>query len=190
MTELPALQPSDPLLAAALRVFERYGVRKTTLEDIAKEAGVSRSTVYRAVGTKADIQDALTREHLTRFFTDLDRLVPKGTPLTEALVSIQRLALLNMEANPVTPRLVDYEPESLLHVIIEPEDGPSQYLLFADTIGAFIEDRCPDIDRLRVTPAQAAEVLYRVNATLLLAQETYLGGPEGLVDIMLDGIFD
>lgn len=190
MTELPALQPSDPVLAAALRVFERYGVRKTTLEDIAKEAGVSRSTVYRSAGTKADILEALTSEHNMRFFADLDRLIPKGTSLAEALTTIHELGMLYLEANPVTPRLVDDEPESLLHVVIEPDEGPSQYLLFADTLGAFLEDRCPEIDRLRVTPAQAAEVLYRVTATQLLARETSLGASEGIVDILLNGVLD
>ncbi len=31
---------------AATRVYERYGVRRTTMSDIAKEAGVTRQTVY------------------------------------------------------------------------------------------------------------------------------------------------
>jgi len=34
-------------LDAAEACFERYGINKTTMEDIAKEAGVSRPTVYR-----------------------------------------------------------------------------------------------------------------------------------------------
>lgn len=37
---------SDPLLDAALGVFARYGKRKTTMGDIAAEAGVSRQTLY------------------------------------------------------------------------------------------------------------------------------------------------
>jgi AcrR family transcriptional regulator len=37
----------DHFLAAAEACFERYGVVKTTMEDIAKTAGVSRPTVYR-----------------------------------------------------------------------------------------------------------------------------------------------
>ena len=36
-------------LDAAETCFERYGVAKTTMEDIAKMAGVSRPTVYRTL---------------------------------------------------------------------------------------------------------------------------------------------
>src|SRR5688500_19631123 len=45
--------PADPdyarehFLTAAEACFDRYGVSKTTMDDIAKMAGVSRPTVYR-----------------------------------------------------------------------------------------------------------------------------------------------
>src|SRR5687767_15381502 len=37
----------ERVLDAALRCIARWGVAKTTLDDIAREAGVSRATVYR-----------------------------------------------------------------------------------------------------------------------------------------------
>ena len=40
-------EAQDHFIAAAEACFERYGVVKTTMEDIAKMAGVSRPTVYR-----------------------------------------------------------------------------------------------------------------------------------------------
>ncbi len=40
-------EAQDHFIAAAEACFERYGVAKTTMEDIAKMAGVSRPTVYR-----------------------------------------------------------------------------------------------------------------------------------------------
>src|SRR3546814_18542456 len=47
----PAL---DPYLDAAARCFVRHGLRRTRLTDIADDAGVSRLTVYRQVGTVED----------------------------------------------------------------------------------------------------------------------------------------
>lgn len=44
----PAL---DPFLDAASRCFARYGIRRTSVQDIARELGVNRTTVYRQVGT-------------------------------------------------------------------------------------------------------------------------------------------
>jgi AcrR family transcriptional regulator len=50
------------ILAAAERVIQRYGVPKTTMDDIGKETGVSRPTVYRYFGDR----DALLRALIER----------------------------------------------------------------------------------------------------------------------------
>ncbi|MBV9252708.1 MAG: helix-turn-helix transcriptional regulator, partial [Actinobacteria bacterium] len=47
MEARPALD--QRILDATLRCIGRWGVAKTTLEDVAREAGCSRATVYRAV---------------------------------------------------------------------------------------------------------------------------------------------
>ena len=43
------------ILDAALRVFMRYGVGRTRMGDIAKEAGVSRQTLYKNFQSKDDV---------------------------------------------------------------------------------------------------------------------------------------
>ena len=43
------------LMKAAFAVFSRYGVSKTTVGDIAAEAGVSRQTMYNLYGGRDEI---------------------------------------------------------------------------------------------------------------------------------------
>lgn len=45
------------IIEGARRCFERFGIEKTTIEDIAKSAGVSRPTVYKFFSGKMDIVD-------------------------------------------------------------------------------------------------------------------------------------
>jgi AcrR family transcriptional regulator len=49
---MPPLPPAslDPFLDATARCFARYGVRRTSVQDVAHELGVNRTTVYRQVG--------------------------------------------------------------------------------------------------------------------------------------------
>src|SRR4051812_27302928 len=56
--------PDQRVVEAALTCFARWGIAKTTAEDIAREAGISRATVYRSFpGGKAAILQAVgTRE--------------------------------------------------------------------------------------------------------------------------------
>ena len=56
----------DLLLDAAERCFERWGPAKTSLDDIAAEAHVSRVTVYRYLGSRADLFIALAIRKLHR----------------------------------------------------------------------------------------------------------------------------
>ncbi|MDT0379252.1 helix-turn-helix domain-containing protein [Streptomyces sp. DSM 42041] len=44
----------DLVLDAALAAFLRYGVKRTAMEDIAREAGMSRSSLYQYVRSKED----------------------------------------------------------------------------------------------------------------------------------------
>ena len=48
-------QPIDRLYEAALVCIDRRGFRKTSIDDIAKEAGVSRPTVYTYFRSKKDV---------------------------------------------------------------------------------------------------------------------------------------
>ena len=57
--ELPTMESLSSteirIVEAAISNFVRYGVKKTTMADIAKEAEVSRQTLYAAFGAKDDL---------------------------------------------------------------------------------------------------------------------------------------
>lgn len=46
----PPPRSLDPFLDATARCFARYGIRRTSVQDVAQELGVNRTTVYRQVG--------------------------------------------------------------------------------------------------------------------------------------------
>jgi AcrR family transcriptional regulator len=51
------------ILDAAVRLFSRYGVKRTSMGDLAEEAGVARQTLYNAYKNKDDVLRALIRYH-------------------------------------------------------------------------------------------------------------------------------
>ncbi len=62
MAELDAKR--DAILTAAMEVFANYGFRKTTMGDIIRAAGVSRATVYKYFGDKAEIFDSVVEREI------------------------------------------------------------------------------------------------------------------------------
>lgn len=58
---VPVQSRDHHIISAALSVFARYGVSKTTMNDIAAEAGVARQTLYNAFPGKSDLLRAAVR---------------------------------------------------------------------------------------------------------------------------------
>ncbi|TSD94167.1 TetR/AcrR family transcriptional regulator [Gordonia rubripertincta] len=56
------------IMVAAEKVFQRYGVSKTTMDDIGREAGVSRPTVYRYFGDRDTLISAIIERRSRMLF--------------------------------------------------------------------------------------------------------------------------
>ncbi len=53
--------PNEKIVQAALQVFMRYGIRRTTMNDIAREAGLVRQTLYTVYSGKDEVLCATIR---------------------------------------------------------------------------------------------------------------------------------
>jgi AcrR family transcriptional regulator len=100
---------------AALRCIARWGVAKTTLDDVAREAGCSRATVYRTFpGGKDALLSAVGRAEVERFFAGLDAAVAGIDDLEDLLVVGMSYAARSLHTNPALLFLLAHEPEFVL----------------------------------------------------------------------------
>lgn len=77
----------DRLVDAAETCFSRFGVSKTTLGDIASQAGVSRATVYRYFdGGRDEIILGVVLREASKFLDSLQRRVQREPRLADAIV--------------------------------------------------------------------------------------------------------
>lgn len=90
----------ERLIDAAEACFDRQGVARTTIDDVATEAGVSRATVYRHVRDRDDLVLAALAREADRFLARMadggDR--PLGAGIVDGIVFAVREV-------PTTPRL-------------------------------------------------------------------------------------
>ncbi|TDE14471.1 TetR/AcrR family transcriptional regulator [Dyadobacter psychrotolerans] len=61
----------EKILAGANRLFQKHGLTKTTMEDIAKEAGKGKSTLYYYFKSKEEIFDDIIQNEKSKFFSIL-----------------------------------------------------------------------------------------------------------------------
>ena len=108
-------EPADQILDAARTCVLEFGVRRTTLAEIARRAGVSRPTVYRRwPDTRAIVADLLTRE------IALARPSNTGTGTTrEQLVAAIVRTVESIRAHPLFVKILRSDPDLLLTYIVE-----------------------------------------------------------------------
>ena len=98
------------ILDAAQRVFEQYGARRANVEDVARAAGVSRSTLYRAYPNKDVLLEAVLVRELDAFLTELDRVAADLQPRQAVVECFARGMALTREI-PLLARLAESEPD-------------------------------------------------------------------------------
>lgn len=107
MREEKRLQRRGRIIEAAKRLFLRYGYKKTTLDDIAREAGVGKATLYHYVSGKEELLEELVDALLTQFSARLDAVLAADCTSQERLSHYAEAWLAHhretQEASPMTP---------------------------------------------------------------------------------------
>jgi AcrR family transcriptional regulator len=73
------------IIRAAKKRMQQYGLSKTTMEDIAKEAGKGKSTLYYYFKSKEEIFDQVISEEMDEFFGSVKLAVSEQTDVVEML---------------------------------------------------------------------------------------------------------
>jgi AcrR family transcriptional regulator len=88
------------IMQGAHECFQRYGIDKTTMEDIARQAGVARQTIYKHVASKDEIVQCIARNETTRINAEVRQRLKKGDSfadtLTETLFIVVKVAKSNV----------------------------------------------------------------------------------------------
>ncbi len=94
-----ALLTRESILDAALRVFSRKGYASTTLEDIAKEAKVTRGAIYWHFENKVKIYAALVGERSSKAFALFSEILNTKISPVQKLRQVLIQSLIFIEEN-------------------------------------------------------------------------------------------
>ena len=155
------------------RIFEatyacvaRYGIGKTTVEDAARQARISRATVYRYFpGGKDQLIAETIAWEAQRFFMRLAEAVAGADSFAELVEHALIFGHRAIEEHAVLQKILETEPERLLPQLTV-EGSRLRQLVTAFLIGSIR----PDELRPGITQAEAADYVAR----MLLS---YVNGP-------------
>lgn len=107
-------EPRGRILAAAIQGVEDFGLRRFTVDDVARRVGVSRVTIYRHFPKKDKLLEAMLLHELRRYLRAIDTAVEPYETLEERLVEGFVFALTYLREHRLLGRLLRTEPELLL----------------------------------------------------------------------------
>lgn len=92
-------QTKEAILEAAVHLFDTKGYEKTSIEELAREAGVGKGTIYTYFQTKAEIFYAFCEEQLEFVHRELARKTDPEAPLIEQIMTVFMGEFLHVTEN-------------------------------------------------------------------------------------------
>jgi AcrR family transcriptional regulator len=102
------------IVVAARHELVHYGIRRTSVEEVARRAGVSRVSVYRRFAGKSELVRAVILAEAERFLEEFDPLWHSDTPVHERVVDGVTLGVMWMRRNELYNALLRTEPDALM----------------------------------------------------------------------------
>jgi AcrR family transcriptional regulator len=107
-------EASDPVLDAALSAFLDFGIRRTSMGEIARRAGISPATLYRRYAQKSDVVMAVGLLEASLILAELERVIDATAPPLEQLTVLHLTVTARVRSNRLLQRVLATEPETVL----------------------------------------------------------------------------
>jgi AcrR family transcriptional regulator len=156
----------DPYLDAAVRCFARHGIGRTSVQDIARELKVDRTTVYRQVGNIDAMVRLLAGRELHRLLADLPARL-SGLRGPDAIVDLLTMVIESAQAHPVLRKVLADEPELIGPFIVA--ELPMMIDLMAAAATPLLQAAMDAGELARRDPERLAQMLVRLCLPLVLA---------------------
>lgn len=181
------------IIVAALDLFAKYGYRRTSIDDVAKAAGIAKGSVYLHFVGKRELFRAGCETVLAAVLQSVDAVLEREGPVGERVMALLDAKFTRLHeiigASPHAAEILD-TTTGIAGDIVEAADkrfldALATVLLAGEAKGELA------LDRLGLTPAQAAAVIFRAaegTTKEQVATKTYRKRLQQLVDVLLNGL--
>jgi AcrR family transcriptional regulator len=117
---MPADSPADAatnaILDAAVLEFEQHGFRRVALDDVARRAGVSRTTIYRRFAGRDELVGAVIDRENALLFANIADELKSRRPQSNYYVEAFTCAIVRFRQHRVLTRMIAEEPGLMLEL--------------------------------------------------------------------------
>lgn len=171
----------ERILDAAFAQFALVGVKKTTIEDVARRAGMDRVTVYRRIGSRDHLVRAVAEREVRKVLAELEEISARHQDIGDLLADVFVTVITRWRTHPLVTRMLTLEPERVLPQLTT-EGRPTFTMSVAATaatlrraVAAGLLPDAPDLTaRAELVCRIVHSVILQPNGTIELESETDL----------------
>lgn len=107
---------TEHILDAAVVEFEQRGFRRVALDDVARRAGVSRTTIYRRFANKDELVGAVIERENVKLFAEIAAELKGAAPQSNYYVEAFTSAILRFRRHRVLHQMITDQPGLVLEL--------------------------------------------------------------------------
>lgn len=184
----------ETIHCAALRVFSRYGYKKTTLDDIAGDLGMTKGNLYRYARNKRDLYESTVRFTMLRWQSRVAEAVAEHTDARRRFFVLCRKAVDYLAGDADLRRLLVSDPDIFP---MFPDNDPYADINAASVamIRRILAQGFDEGTFRRVDLETAPEILFSIYKMIIIRMYIRTGDPalqerfEQTVELITQGLF-
>lgn len=158
---------TERVLDGAYEQFCLMGIRRSTMEDVARRAGVSRITVYRRFATKDALVEHVVRREFRRYFDQFRTDIEQAATVADRVVLGFVSALRAIRGNRLIGGLMAVEPDVLIPSMVS-DGGRTLGAVQRFVAGRLHSEQAAGTVAAEVDVELVAELMARVSASFLI----------------------
>lgn len=102
------------IIDSALELFLEFGLRRTTMEDVAKKASIGRATLYRRFSDKEELLKAVIMREAQREIKNVENSASQFTNIVDSVIEAFVISVTLIHKHPLLARILSTEPDFVL----------------------------------------------------------------------------
>lgn len=108
------MDAKDQLILVSTEMFLKYGIKSISMDDICRQMGISKKTLYEIIESKSDLIDLVLKRHLNENEEQLDDILKDSNDAIDEILQIS-MHILNVITHMSPSAIYDlqkYHPQS------------------------------------------------------------------------------
>ena len=183
-----AKESKQIIIDAAVGCFEQYGPQRTSMDDIAEAAGISRKTLYRVFDDRPKLIQAVLQWRWVETVKKTQKRIAKATGFKEALLEGSVTAVSAVRSDKLAKDIIDKSTDHTLEQFLIRGDERTHRAMQDIWLSTIHQGRREGVVKQDLSDDRIIEIIISIHALLIMRDEEPEQQKSFLQDVLVPAI--